>query len=224
MIALPKPRTWAVWDVIYPPLCAICSRPLETDALLFCTTCWTEAPLVEPGEIPRLKHVDRVRAAFRFGGDTVVKAAVHALKYDRLKLVSGEIARHLLTEIPVNFLAPDTVWVPVPLHWMRRLSRGFNQSDLLANDLAAITRHPAPLHLLRRLRNTPTQTTLSYRERSKNIHNAFEVKSKVLIPQSVLLIDDVITTGATMDECARVLKAAGVEWVGALAFGLTSRN
>ena len=224
MIAFRHPRTWAVWDVIYPPLCAVCSRPLEANALLYCANCWAEAPIVETSELPQLKHVNHVRAGFRYGGDTVIRASVHALKYDRLKLVAAEMARHLLTEIPVSFIEPDVVWSSVPLHWMRRMSRGFNQSELLAEELAAITRHPAPVKLLRRARNTPTQTTRSYRERSKNIHNAFEVNSDRSLPKSVLLIDDVITTGATMDECARILKAAGVEWVGALAFGLTSRS
>ncbi len=224
MIALSRPRTWPIWDLLFPPLCAICGRLLEQDAVLYCASCWTDAPLVETQELPKLKHVDQVRAGFRYGGDTVVKASVHALKYDRLKLVAGAMAQYLLPQIPVSFFEPRMVWTTVPLHWMRRMNRGFNQSDLLASQLAAITNHAAPVPLLKRTRNTPSQTARSYRERTANIKNAFAFRPDIPIPKSVLLIDDVITTGATVDECARVLKAAGVEWVGALSFGLTSHS
>jgi ComF family protein len=222
MISLPHPRTWPIWDLVFPPLCALCGRSLERDALLYCAACWTAAPLVDSAELPKLKHVDQVRAAFRYGGDDVVKAAVHALKYDRLKLISLSMAQYLLPHVPVSFFEPRIAWTTVPLHWMRRINRGFNQSDLLANHLIRITYHAATVPLLVRIRNTPTQTTRSYRERSANIRDAFAVRSTLAVPKSVLLIDDVITTGATMDECARALKAAGAEWVGALSFGLTS--
>ena len=223
MIALRHPRTWPLWDVVFPPLCAVCGRNLEPDALLFCAKCWADAPLVEPQELPKLRHVDQVRAGFRYGGDDVVRAAIHALKYDRLKHIAGEMARHLLAQVPVSFFEPRLVWTSIPLHWMRKMSRGFNQSELLANDLADFTRHLAPVHVLSRRRNTRTQTTLCYRQMTANIRNAFKVIHQTPVPKSVLLIDDVITTGATMDECARTLKASGVEWVGALAFGLTSQ-
>ena len=224
MIALRHPRTWPLWDVVFPPLCSVCGKPLEQNALLFCAGCWADAPLVEPQEIPKLKHVDQVRAGFRYGGDDVVRAAIHALKYDRLQRIAGEMSRHLLAQIPVSFFEPRLIWTPIPLHWMRKLSRGFNQSELLADGLANITHHASPIHLLTRTRHTPTQTTLSYRQRTANIRNAFKVVHQTSVPKSVLLIDDVITSGATMDECARTLKASGVEWVGALAFGLTSRG
>ncbi len=224
MIALPHPRTWPVWELLFPPFCAVCGRALEPDAVLYCASCWADAPLVETHELPKLKHVDQVRAAFRYGGDTVVKASVHALKYDRLKRVAGAMAQYLLPQIPVSFFEPRIVWTTVPLHWLRRLNRGFNQSDLLAAQLVTITNHAALVPLLRRTRNTPSQTARSYRERSANIKNAFALRSDRSVPKSVLLIDDVITTGATVDECARVLKDAGAEWVGALSFGLTSRT
>jgi ComF family protein len=223
MIALRHPRTWPLWDVLFPPLCAVCSRPLG-DSLLYCPQCWADAPLVEGDEMPKLRHVDLARAGYRFGGDDVVKAAVHALKYDRLRLIAREMATHLVACLPLRFVESEIVWTPVPLHWSRRMNRGFNQSSLIAEELAPMVRHAKPLYLLKRIRNTPTQTALTHRERAANMKDAFRVVAQPPLPKSVLLIDDVITTGATMNECAHTLKAAGVEWVGALAFAKSTHR
>jgi ComF family protein len=137
-----------------------------------------------------------------------------------MKKLAGVMARKLLTRVPTRFVEEDLVWTEVPLHWRRQLMRGFNQSRLITEELAKITGHLPPAGLLRRIRYTPTQTARTYRERTANIKNAFEVKQNVPLPKAVLLIDDVVTTGATADECARTLKSAGVEWVGVLAFAL----
>ena len=223
MIALRHPSTWPLWDVLFPPLCAVCARPLA-DSLLFCAQCWADAPVVERDELPKLKYVDMACAGYRFGGESIVKAAVHALKYDRLQLIAREMAGHLTACLPLRFIEADITWTPVPLHWARRVTRGFNQSALIADALAAAVHHAEPVSLLKRVRNTPTQTALSYRERAANIKNAFRAVGESALPKSVLLIDDVITTGATMNEGARTLKAAGVEWVGALSFALSAYN
>jgi ComF family protein len=172
-------------------------------------------------DLRRLKHTDVVRAGYRFGGEDVVRESVHALKFDGMKRLAPVMARHMVPRLPVRMLEVDAIWCEVPLHWLRRATRGFNQSLLLAEELAAATGHSAPVSLLRRVRATPSQTAKSYRERAANVRNAFALRRSRSLPESVLLIDDVITTGATVDECARTLKVAGVKWVGALAFALT---
>jgi ComF family protein len=223
-MALAHPRTWPIWDVVFPPLCAVCGRDLSPDAVLYCAQCWADAPVADARDLRSLRHVDMVRSGFRFFGDDVVKAAVHALKYEGAKILSRVMAQRLLTRTPTRFVEVELIWTDVPLHWRRRMIRGFNQSRLLADDLAAITGHSHPVHLLRRVRHTPTQTSRTYRERAANVKDAFAIRTNVPIPKHVLLIDDVITTGATIDECARTLKAAGVEWVGALSFALAHQS
>lgn len=215
------PRAWPVWDLFFPPLCAVCGRSLTPEAILFCAQCWADAPVSDAHDLRPLKHTDVVRAGYRFGGEDVVRESVHALKFDGMKRLAAVMARHLIPRMPVRTLEVDAVWCEVPLHWLRRAARGFNQSRLLAEELAAATGHAAPVSLLRRVRATPSQTSRSYRERAANVRNAFALRRSRSLPESVLLIDDVITTGATVDECARTLKAAGVKWVGALAFALT---
>lgn len=221
MIAQLQPRSWAVWDVFFPPLCAICGGELSSDAILFCARCWAEAPMAENRDLRPLKHVDMARAAYRFGGDNVVREAVHALKFDGMKRLAAVLARTMIARLPTRFVESDVTWVPVPLHWTRTLSRGFNQSELIASELALLTNHSDPVMFLKRVRRTPTQTARNYRDRAANVRGAFSALLMKDVPKRVLLIDDVITTGATMDECARTCKNAGVEWVGALSFALT---
>jgi ComF family protein len=199
----------------------VCGRSLTPDAVLFCAQCWADASVADAHDLRPLKHADVARAGYRFGGEDVVREAVHALKFDGMKRLASVMARQMVPRLPVRMLEVESVWCEVPLHWLRRAARGFNQSRLLAEELAVATGHPAPISLLRRVRATPTQTAKSYRERAANVKDAFAVRRSRALPESVLLIDDVITTGATVDECARTLKAAGVKWVGALAFALT---
>jgi ComF family protein len=215
------PRVWPIWDLFFPPLCSVCGRTLSPGAVLFCGQCWADAPVAEAGDLRALRHVDVVRAGYRFGGPDLVRETVHALKFHGMKRLASVMARQLIPRVPVRMMEAEVVWCDVPLHWVRRATRGFNQSHLLAFELAAATGHAPPVSLLRRVRATPSQTSRSYRERAANVKDAFALRRLAPVPESVLLIDDVITTGATVDECARTLKDAGVKWVGALAFALT---
>ncbi|RPH95530.1 ComF family protein [candidate division KSB1 bacterium] len=224
MTVLIHPRAWPIWDLFFPPLCRVCGHAMDPEDLLFCDQCWADAPVADAHDLRPLKYVDMVRAGFRFGGDDVVRSAVHALKFDGMKLVSRSMAQHLIARLPTRFVEADLVWTTVPLHWFRRAFRGFNQSDMLGCELAGVTGHAAPVPLLRRIRHTPSQTAQSYRVRAANVRDAFTVIAKNKLPEAVLIIDDVITTGATVDECAKALKEKGVKWVGVLAFALTHRS
>lgn len=224
MTALWPIRLWPLWDVFFPPLCRACGRPTAAQDLLFCTRCWTDAPHADLRGLRALQHVDMARAGFDYGEQNMIRAVVHALKYERMRALAAVMCRYLLPRLPSRFAEPDMAWCAVPLHWRRVYARGFNQSRLLADGLSRITGHAPPQKLLRRVRHTPSQTARSYRMRSANVRGAFAVPHEVIMPKAVLLIDDVITTGATVDECARTLKAAGVEWVGALAFALAKHD
>jgi ComF family protein len=223
-LVLPHPRTWPIWDVVFPPLCAVCGEALEQPAILFCARCWTNAPVADLRDLHKLYHIDRTACGYRFAAMDVVKASVHALKYEGVKPLAAIMAQKLVSRLPIRFVQADLTWVEVPLHWRRHLTRGFNQSRLLACELARATGHDMPVSLLRRSRHTPTQTARNFRDRSANVKGAFELRRGVPIPKAVLLIDDVITTGATVNECARTLKDAGVEWVGALSFALAHQS
>ncbi|MBI3698328.1 MAG: ComF family protein [Acidobacteria bacterium] len=143
-----------------------------------------------------------------------LERVIQLLKYDRMRPLARELALRMANLVGeagrVDLLAP------VPLHRKRQWERGFNQAELLASELGRICGIPVDGVLLRRERATETQTGLAHNQRRLNVRGAFAARRPVE-GRHVALVDDVITTGATMSECARVLKQAGAARVVALA-------
>ena len=147
-----------------------------------------------------------------------LRRAVHAVKYDGKRAAIPALADLLATALVEEpALAPARVIVPVPLHPRRRRQRGFNQAELLARALAAATGRAVRTDLLRKVRHTRPQVGLSAAGRRDNLRDAFVVAAEPLPLEPLLLVDDVVTTGSTFHECARVLRAAGATAVCALA-------
>lgn len=179
--------------------CIVCGAPFaaKTGQAHTCGEC-----LIEPPPFVR------ARSAFIYDG--AVLDAVHAFKYNgRVQLAAG------LGRLAVGAVSPDTapeVVLPVPLHLKRLRERGFNQSLLIAREVAAALNVAVDYRSLRRTRHTEKQTGFSAAERRKNVIGAFKVaRPERVRGKSVLLVDDVFTTGTTVRECAKVLKAAGAE-------------
>lgn len=123
----------------------------------------------------------------------------------------------LMIELPPPFLTPEAVLVPVPLHWRRRWHRGFDQARLLAAELARLTGLPVLEDGLRRCRVTAAQSGLPARRRRRALRGAFEAR-RTPLPEHVVLIDDVATTGATLEAAAEATRRAGTERVDAWLF------
>jgi len=142
-----------------------------------------------------------------------IETLIHRIKYQggrRLARYVGRLAGTAMTSVmsPLS----DTVIVAVPLHPVRERERGYNQSRLLAQGLSESLSLPVESNWLIRHKNTQTQTRLDAGERQYNVENGFSLKKKTGLPgRRVLLVDDVITTGATLNSCARTLKEAGVK-------------
>ncbi len=195
------------WRSIVPltaPLCDRCGDPLPTwrlvsTSLACCPRCRRTRRLI-----------DRARAIGAYDG--ALRAIIHALKYEGRRSLARPLGR-LMRERGAAMLSGAAWAVPVPLHPSRRRHRGFNQATDLARHLGI------PVRLaLRRIRATPTQTGLPAGRRHRNVRDAFAVARDAgrLAGAVVVLIDDVSTTGATLDACARALKQAGVAEVRAL--------
>jgi ComF family protein len=154
-------------------------------------------------------------AAYSFGAyDGVLKKLIHLLKYDRIRTLAAPLADRLVSACPLDQRF-DAI-VPMPLHWFRHWRRGYNQATLLARELARRGGLPL-LRGARRSRATPPQAGLSGARRRAIVAGAFQpLRGRPLQGMRVLLVDDVFTTGATMDECSSVLKAAGASNVTAL--------
>jgi len=143
------------------------------------------------------------------GFDGVIRQAIHQLKYRNLRALAVPLAK-LLNDYLITNPVPGEVLVPVPLHRKRLRERGYNQSRLLAKELGKIIKLPVIDDYLIRKQFAPPQTkTTTVDERRSNVVNAFTCRDHRLKDMQVLLIDDVSTSGATLDACAAALKAAG---------------
>lgn len=187
---------------LLPPLCAKCGRSLASATL--CPSCER-----------RSMQIDGIRSPFRFDG--AVRQAIIDFKYRNVKALAAPLAQ-LMREYLVAKPLPAEVLVPVPLHRHRLRQRGYNQASLLARELGRLSSMPAVEDSLVRLRDTPAQTrTKSAEERQNNVAQAFVCRGQKLAGKGILLIDDVCTSGATLDACAAALKAVGATSV----WGLT---
>ena len=224
-------------NILFPELCPICQEPSSDHKIApVCTECWhTIQPYEGPGcrkcgrplvsDVSRtcgycLKDEPAFKRAGSFGTyDGALKKAINLFKYYNVKRLSVPLSEiMLLSRMP----QVETV-IPVPLYIKRLRQRGFNQSALIAGHMASCMGAEPVIGSLIKIRDTMPQVGLSSAERRKNIRNAFEIRNGELIRnKSVLLIDDVITTGATAGECSRVLKKAGAGevYVMALAYGV----
>ncbi len=224
----------ALLDFLLPPVCVACDQPVDAPGRL-CAACWPAVSFIAapqcdrcglPFELPAAPgavcgacvaappRFTRARAAARYGGP--VRDLILRFKHgDRLDLTPA-LARWLV-QAGGDCLAGAEGLVPVPLHWRRRLGRRYNQSAELARAVAGLANVPLLADALVRRRPTPTQGRLGRLARLRNVAGAFAVRSPALVKgRHLVLVDDVLTTGATVDACARALLAAGAARVDVL--------
>lgn len=207
---LPMRQWWqVVVNLVFPPTCVHCGRV----GSFFCEICWEDAfTPADLNEIPPLVAIDDLTALAAHRG--AVRSALHALKYDGVREVAIPLAEQLAPRIQWTF----DVIMPVPLHFARLAERGYNQANVLAEALAQCMNLPVLADSLTRTKATVSQVMLGAAERRANMVDAFAV-SGPLYPR-VLLIDDVCTTGSTLDAAALALKEAGVQTVYAATVSL----
>ena len=179
---------------VMPPLCPRCGKPRPSGTLCPACVSWQA-------------EIDGIRSPFRFDG--VMRQAIHQLKYRNLRALAEPLAKLLNDYLATNPI-PGEVLVPVPLHQKRLRERGYNQSSLLAKELGKLTNLPVVDDCLIRQRHAPPQARSStVEERRSNVAGAFVCRDHRLQDKQVLLIDDVSTSGATLDAGAAALKATG---------------
>lgn len=216
--------------LVYPPACVLCQAPAPPDAPNLCAPCRAALTTDVSPQCPRCAgnigpfvdcaegcthcradhfHFERV---FRLGFyDGLLRTVILQMKQAHREMLAEVVGRlyaaHL--ELGLRGIGADVV-IPVPLHWWRRLRRGYNQSTALARAVAERVGVPCRPGWLRRIRHTPKQTGTSRAERRTNVRDAFRATSWArLRGQTVLLVDDVLTTGTTASEAAFALRAAG---------------
>jgi ComF family protein len=219
----------ALSEISRVPICSAClngAEPLTAD--FFCLTCRTPFlnafVLDSDGRCPLCRlGVNRFDEAYCFGAyEGTLKTLIHMFKYAGVRPLSGPLGRLLAAALPL-----EKKWdaiVPMPLHWWKRWQRGFNQSELLARELARRTQLPV-VRALRRRKNTAVQAGLSHAARRQNVAGAFK-PSRVggIEGRKLLLVDDVMTTGATVNAAAAALKRDGAANVTVLTLARVDRR
>ena len=217
----------ALLDLVYPPACAACGEGLPSSAEEpWCRVCGGAVDPPEPGcarcGLPGPDPVcgacladppalDGLRAAGAFGGP--LADAVHAYKYRDRPALARPLGRWLAARVPPP---PGALLVAVPLARGRRVARGYDQAALLAGWVGRTAGVPLLRGALRRVRETPPQVGRTRAQRAANVAGAFAADGRVR-GREIALVDDVVTTGATAEACARALKAAGAVRVTVLA-------
>ena len=194
-------------------LCPSCCESLPQITPPFCPQCGIpqSSGLLCPGCASRSAEIDGIRSPFQFEG--VIRQAIHKLKYKNLRAMAAPLAK-LLRDYLATSPVPGEVLVPVPLHPKRLRERGFNQSGLLARELGKLADVAVEDGCLIRERYaSPQARTTSVSERQRNVADAFACRDGKLHDKQILLIDDVSTSGATLDACAATLKASGAKSV-----------
>jgi len=237
-------------DLIFPDNCRVCEEPLVSqppfknsripvcsqclnaprafEAEFYCVACRTpfvnRAPLDDSGVCALCRlGVNGFDQVYSFGAyDGTLRKLIHVFKFDGVRTLQRPLGDLLARALPRE-LGFDAI-VPMPLHWRRRWSRGFNQAELLAKEIGR--RWGVPVrNLVRRKKATIPQAGLTSAQRRKNVQGAFAIKPGMRLDgKRVLLIDDVLTTGATASACARVLKRAGAAHVTFLALARRDRR
>lgn len=215
-------REW-FWDIFFPSYCLGCGETLQySKREVFCPVCHMDALISDTHLAEHHPLRQRLISAFPFelvlskyrfpNNSQLISNLIYGLKYQNLRYIGhiegreyGQIIAPLLREKEVSAL------IPVPLHWRKQLKRGYNQSLEFAIGLAESTHIPIHPDLVRRTKNTHSQTTLNKTERIQNMENAFQLKKNnpSFLPQEshhFLLVDDVATSGITLAEMARTLQ------------------
>ena len=208
----------ALLRLLYPSLCGVCENLLELEERGICSLCWVNfqkfrlSPSEERIRVS-LKHADEAWALFHYEG--IIKDLLHKIKFDKrrdlLKIFAADILQFLTQRS--HFATYDRV-VPIPLDFRRRLQREFNQSSLIVREIHKVLRIKRGRYLIKKF-STPAQSLLGRKERRLNVDRVFHVMNpRQVKDKSILLVDDIFTTGATLEEAGKTLKEAGASRVG----------
>ncbi len=211
------------FDFFIPRYCPSCKKKLELEENCICDECLSSIERADSGRLnleyqrkfASTEIISGFTSLFVFEKDKALQLFIHSIKYNKhflnakyLGKLIGENLKKQIQDWSIDYI------LPVPLHSLRKADRGFNQSKYIAIGMGKELGIKVKNNLIRRIRYTETQTNLTLKEREENISKAFQAKQERLIEgKTFLLVDDVITTGATIRECGKVLLEKGADKV-----------
>ena len=218
-------------DFFLPRICPSCRKKLSPSERIICSMC--NSKILRPSDL-KIKFeygrkfssnnfIKSFNSLYIFETDKPVQFLIHELKYGKkfqigefLGIKISEYLKYIITGWGVELL------IPIPLHPLKRAKRGFNQSYFIAKGISQKLKIPIGNRIVRRAKSTETQTGLSLYKRKENMRGAFKIKNgRQINSLKILLVDDVITTGATLNECAKVLLRQGAKEIYAVSAAIS---
>jgi len=205
-------------DVFYPQLCAGCGRSLTKQEAVLCMHCLLEMPTTNFNhihdnilyqKISGRTLIQHAAAYAYFSKDGMLQHLIHQFKYQQQKKIGTLLGELFANEISdLRWVKQTDVLVPIPLHRQKFRKRGFNQSHIIATAMGTTLHKPVAGNALIRIINNPSQTNKSRSERLGNVKDIFAIEQvNALKGKNVLLVDDILTTGATMETCSNLLRS-----------------
>lgn len=225
----PKRGLYTLLDFVYPPLCYYCQGRVVPDTIL-CGSCINDMEIAEPYELAQdLEHITKERllteivVRYIFDKFGPLRRLHQYLKYENRPYIGILLGEDLARAIPPHWIhSENRIVIPVPIHRLRLLERGYNQSEYIARGLASVSRLPLHCDVVKRIGNSRTQIGLSIEDRQTNLANVFRVvNTGKLENKDIVIVDDVITTGATATQLASTLLECGARSVSVAAIGFT---
>lgn len=215
--------------LIYPTKCMVCNTILNEDAALYiCEPCKKNLPRLEGrfGRNTRMPYLDGVFAAFYY--ENGIETAIHNMKFKNHPKLAQSMGILLYEELIKQESVPDIDYiVPIPMHPKKKRQRGYNQSELVAKETARFLGKEVRTDILLKIMNTRPQSLLKREDRLSNLERAFVVNDDIfkdnISKKKILLIDDVLTTGTTINTCAKILKDNGFEFVYAFVIAIAEK-
>ncbi len=210
-------------EFIFPPLCFSCGEFLLDNERRICEKCWSSLKEVNQNDytvkilksrFEKTKLIDEFFTHCYFESGGVLQTLAHHLKYEEMTIFGFELGKKLAGQIPINILEKVDGLIPIPLHKIKERERGYNQSFFIAKGIVSEFKIPIYKDLIIRKKYTTSQTKLNLMERKQNVSDAFSINPKFtnfVKGKNFIIVDDIITTGATIEAVASVLKNFGVE-------------
>lgn len=217
-----------IFDFFLPRFCPGCNKKLSSNEEPVCKECLDSILLADENLTQRefnrkfssTNIISGFYSKYIFEADKTLQNVIHSLKYNKQFRIGTFLGNILAKEIISKNWTIDLI-LPVPIHHLKKAERGYNQSDFIVKGMSKGLKIPYSARTVKRIRYTETQTNLKLQERAKNVENAFKVRNpKNVKNKNILLVDDVITTGATTLECAKVLMNTGAEKIYACSVGI----
>ncbi|MEE9431585.1 MAG: ComF family protein [Melioribacteraceae bacterium] len=224
------PSITSLLDFFLPRFCASCNNNLLLNEKTVCNKCISKLEIVNHDIIEfeferkfrREEIIKEFSSLFMFKSDSEIQNIVHSFKYQQQYQIGNFLGEQIIQHLSkkVSSWNADLI-IPIPLHNLRKAKRGFNQAETIAKFIGKNIDLTVKADIIKRNRHTQTQTTLTLDERKENIGGAFSLRKKNIIKdKNIILIDDVITTGATITECGKLLIENGAKNIYALSAAL----